>query len=48
MADEPIHDVLDEIADEDLALLLEFVETAGSIEEARAAMNAVSQSREVA
>ena len=48
MADDQIHSALDEIADEDLATLLDFVESAGSFEEAHAAIDALSQLREVA
>jgi|GEM_PF-1835994 hypothetical protein len=48
MADDQIHNGLDDIADEDLAMLLEFVESAGSVEEAREAIDALSQLREAA
>lgn len=43
MADDQIQGALDEIEDEDLATLLEFVEMSGGIEEAQAAMDALSQ-----
>lgn len=48
MAEEKLEDILDEMSEEDVATLLEFVDRVGSFEDAQAAIDMLSQIREAA
>lgn len=48
MTDQQAHDALNAIADEQIINLMEFVEEVGGIEEARAAMEALSELKNAA
>jgi hypothetical protein len=48
MSDEIPQDILDELSDEEVAILLEFVERMGSFEDAQAAINMLSERRDAA
>lgn len=48
MSDKIPQDILDELSDEELATLLEFVERMGSFEDAQAAIDMLSEQRDAA
>mgnify|MGYP006899580720 FL=1 len=48
MSEEISQDILDELSDEEVATLLEFVERVGSFEDAQAAIDMLSKLRDAA